>query len=245
MARVYLQKKGGEFVSVNGYVAWDGFRLMGYETCFFEYEGMDGLDLSADTVVHGSVGAVHRALIRLGCALPDLHPAPPELAPFYGRRMWEGTLGEVRAIEGPIFLKPLRAHKAFNGYVRKGELDDISRTAHLDDDFAVVLSEVVPIASEWRCFVLEGRCVGARPYAGLHDAPAPQIALVDRCIAALGARAPVAYSVDLARLVDGATVVIEVNDAYALGSYGLPSIPYAQMIEARWGELVAAEKTPR
>lgn len=237
MACVYLQKKGGEFASVNGYVAWDGFRLLGYELRSFEYEYVDDLPLDREIVVHGSVGAVHRALTRLGMDLPDMHPAPPELAPFYGRRVWEGTMKEVRKIEGPIFLKPLRIHKAFTGYVRKGDLDDISRTAHLDDDFEVVLSEVVPIASEWRCFVLEGRCVGARPYAGLYDAPTPHVKLVDRCIEALGAKAPVAYSVDLARLVDGTTVVVEVNDAYALGSYGLPSIPYAQMIEARWLQL--------
>jgi hypothetical protein len=237
MARVFLQKKAGEFVSINGYVAWDGFRLLGYELCFFEYDAIDQLPLDPETVVHGSVGAVHRALARMGRELPDLHPAPPALAPFYGRRVWEGTMAEARRQEGPVFLKPLRAHKAFTGYVRKGDLDDISRTAHLDDDFPVVLSEVVPIASEWRCFVLDGRCVGARPYAGLYNAPTPDPGLVHGCIEALGSGAPAAYSVDLARLVDGRTVVIEVNDAYALGAYGLPSIPYAQMIEARWGQL--------
>lgn len=239
MPRVYLQKKGGEFVSVNGYVAWDGFRLLGYELCFFEYESLDELPLDRETVVHGSVGAVHRALVRLGITKPDVPTAPVELAPFYGRRVWKSTMKEVRSTEGPIFLKPLHAQKAFTGYVRKGDLDDVSRTAHLEDDFAVLLSEVVPIVSEWRCFVLEGKCVGARPYAGHYDAPAPQIKLVDTCISALGEKAPVAYSIDLARLVDGSTVVVEVNDAYALGAYGLPSIPYAQMIEARWNQLTS------
>jgi hypothetical protein len=43
------------------------------------------------------------------------------------------------------------------------------------------------------------------------------------------------------RLNDGSTVVVEVNDAYALVSYGLPSIPYAQMIDARWQQMVAAK----
>lgn len=236
--KAYLQKKGGEFFSVNGYVAWDGFRLLGVETASFEYEQIDALPLTPETLVHGSVGAVHRALARLGVASPGLHPAPEALRPFYRRELSEATLGQVRAMSGPVFIKPLREHKRFTGYVRRGDLDDVSRTAHLDDDFAVIVSEVVPMISEWRCFVLEAKCVGARPYAGDPRAPSPEIALVDRCIEALGSEAPIAYSVDLARLVDGSTVVVEVNDAYALGSYGLPSIPYARMIEARWRQLV-------
>ncbi len=236
--KVYLQKKDGEFVSINGYAAWDGFRLLGVETASFTFEQLDELPLTPETIVHGSVGAVHRALARLGRPLPDLHPAPAALAPFYGRSIRESTLGEARAATGPVFIKPLRDHKRFTGYVRGRDLDDISRTAHLDDDFAIVLSEVVPIISEWRCFVLEGECVGARPYAGSFRAPGPDLSLVDACIAALGAGLPAACSIDLARLVDGSTVVVEVNDGYALGHYGLPALTYARMIEARWRQLV-------
>ena len=36
--------------------------------------------------------------------------------------------------------------------------------------------------------------------------------------------------------------MIEVNDAYSLGSYGLRSIPYVRMIEARWIEIVGEDE---
>lgn len=237
----YLQKKQGEFLSVNGYVAWDGLRLLGFECRFFEFEQIDELRLDRDTLVHGSVGAVHRALDKIGVARPNLHPAPPELRPFFGRWVREATLGDVRAMDTPVFVKPLREHKRFTGYVRRSELDDINRTSYLDDSFEVVLSEVVPMISEWRCFVLEQKCIGARPYAGLPTSPVPDVGVAIASIEALGRTAPVAYSVDIARLNDGSTVVVEVNDAYALGSYGMPSIPYAQMIDARWQQLVGAK----
>ena len=35
----------------------------------------------------------------------------------------------------------------------------------------------------------------------------------------------------------GKTLLVEVNDSYALGHYGLRTIPYARMIEARWEEM--------
>ena len=37
----------------------------------------------------------------------------------------------------------------------------------------------------------------------------------------------------------GYELVVEVNDAYALGAYGLPPLRYAAMIDARWAELRA------
>jgi hypothetical protein len=35
----------------------------------------------------------------------------------------------------------------------------------------------------------------------------------------------------------GETRLVEANDAYALGYYGLQSVLYARMIDARWEEL--------
>jgi hypothetical protein len=236
--RVYLQRKNGEFMRDSVYAAWDGFRLLGVETIGFEYEQIDELPLDRESLVVGGIGAVRRALARLGVAEPALHPAPPELRRFYGRRIWETTLAEVRQHQRPIFLKPLRAHKLFDGHVRRRELDDISRTAHLEEELPVLASEVVTFVSEWRCFVREGQCVGARPYRGDYRDPVPDMSLVEPCIAAFGRAAPAGYSLDLGRTIEGKTLVVEVNDGFSLGSYGLPSIPYAQLLEARWRELL-------
>jgi hypothetical protein len=48
---------------------------------------------------------------------------------------------------------------------------------------------------------------------------------------------PRAYSLDFGVLRTGETCLVEVNDAYALGHYGLQSVLYARMIDARWEEL--------
>lgn len=40
---------------------------------------------------------------------------------------------------------------------------------------------------------------------------------------------------------DGRTLLIEVNDGYALGCYGLFYIDYAKLLSARWAELTGTE----
>jgi len=41
---------------------------------------------------------------------------------------------------------------------------------------------------------------------------------------------------------DKETFIIEANDAYALGNYGLPAFEYSKMIESRWNEIFQKEK---
>lgn len=40
---------------------------------------------------------------------------------------------------------------------------------------------------------------------------------------------------------DGRTLLIEVNDGYSLGCYGLFYIDYAKLLAARWAELTGTE----
>lgn len=236
--QAYLQRKGGELTNANTFNANEGLRLLGVETIGLEAHELETLPLSKDTLVCGYVGIVHRALERLGVPLPQLHPAPPALASFYGRSIRATTLGEVRSLAAPIFVKPLYRHKAFTGHVRRGELDDLNRTALLEDDFDVRVSDVVDFVSEWRCFILRGQCVGAKPYAGDVRAISPDWRVLDGSLVALGKSLPAACSIDLGITREGATLVVEMNDGYALGAYGLAPVPYAQMLEARWLEIV-------
>lgn len=242
--RAYIQSKDGEPTNANTFQAREGFRLLGVETVLFDVAELDTLPLTPATIVCGYVGVVHRALERLGLPTPDLHAAPLALRPLFGRAIRETTLGEIRGMVVPIFVKPLSQHKAFTGHVRRGELDDLHRTSHLPDEFEVLISDVVRFVSEWRCFVVNGRCVGARPYAGEVLPSTPDWSVLHRAIAAFGDTAPAGYTIDLGVLEDGSTSIVEVNDGYALGAYGLPPIPYAELLEARWIELVAGITTP-
>lgn len=62
-----------------------------------------------------------------------------------------------------------------------------------------------------------------------------------RAAVAAYAEAPVAYSLDFGVTADGRTLLVEANDAFALGAYGLEPVVYARMLEDRWLELVGVE----
>ena len=66
----------------------------------------------------------------------------------------------------------------------------------------------------------------------------PDMSIAEQAIQAFSKEAPCAYALDLGITDDGRTLVVEVNDAYALGSYGAPAVPYVQMVIDRWVEIV-------
>lgn len=53
--------------------------------------------------------------------------------------------------------------------------------------------------------------------------------------------APAGYGIDFGVTADRRTLLVEVNDGYALGCYGLQHDLYAQLLSARWSELVGVE----
>jgi hypothetical protein len=104
------------------------------------------------------------------------------------------------------------------------------------EDTAVWCAEPVQLVAEWRCFVRYGRILDVRPYKGdwrAHFDPA----VVDAALAAYAPEAPAAFSLDVGCTATGATVVVEVNDGYALGAYGLMPLAYAKFLSARWAQM--------
>jgi hypothetical protein len=244
ITRVIVQKQRGEFVSPNAFAAWRGFTERGFETGFFEWPDLrdGGVAVEPSTLVVGGAGAVTHALRRLGLATPTIDDLPEPLAAFRGRRVWQSTLGEIRAAchahGPPVFVKPLRDTKAFPARVVAG-LRDVLSLANLPDEMPVLASEPVAFASEWRFFVLRGRVVGAGAYAG-QPLSFPDAVVVHDALAAWAGSAPVGYGIDFGVASDGRTLLVEVNEGYALGALGLAPTLYSEILEARWRQLMSA-----
>ncbi len=242
--KIFLQREGGEFSNINYLTAWLGFKEFGYEVQFFEWKEIDRLPLAREHIVTGGIPAVMRCLERLGIPLPQLSNMPEELTPFAGRKFWWGTLADARNRTtekdfAPFFMKPQPSdRKLFNGQV-VGGFRDLLPTANLPAETPVFGSEVVNFVSEYRVFVLRGDIVGCKHYKGDFRRMI-DFKIVDSAIAAFRS-APVAYGIDFGILDDGQTVLVEVNDSYSLGCYGLGQTRYAAMIEARWNEMVGLQ----
>lgn len=232
----YIQKKDGEFINDTAYSMWYGCRLLGIHTVSFTIDEIDSIEVTKGTLVHGWIGAVRRGLARLGIEDPHVSSAPEELLPYFGRKIWTTTLGEVRSGKRGMFIKPLKQHKLFNGHVMHGEIRDLIQTASYDDEVEVMASEVVNFETEYRCFINNKTVIGCKNYCG-DFTKMIDIDIVLRCIDAYKS-APISYSLDMGLTDDGRTLPVEVNDAFALGSYGLSSVLYARMVEDRWIEMV-------
>jgi len=70
------------------------------------------------------------------------------------------------------------------------------------------------------------------------------VAVLERAVREGKKTMPNAYCLDLGFVdkaeswdVSSGTILIEANEGYALGSYGLASLVYARFLEARWEEL--------
>lgn len=238
MRTVYLEKNEvtGEFITGNVYDAWVGFKNLGYDCVPFTYKQMDFLDISKETIVNGYIRSAQKAFNIIGCDTPNEVSIPDELVEFTNRKIWTSTLGEIRENEPNCFIKPLKGQKLFTGHVRDGNMGYLIQTAGLLDSTEVLCSEVVYFITEWRGFVLNKELVGLKHYKG-DFATIPDSKTINEAINKYDS-APVAYSIDMGITIDGKTVLIEVNDAFALGSYGLDSDIYVSMIEARWDEIV-------
>jgi hypothetical protein len=236
-----LSDAEGKPYSANGAVAAQGFKHLGYTVRWFTRDELPQLDVQWDTPVVAGVGTVLKALQKLGIEPPVHQTLPAVLAPFFGRKCWRSTLGELRQ-EGvfPVFLKPYEDTKRFTGFVAKSAADIDAIPSHTGDetlapDYAVLAQEPVCFRSEWRTFVLRGRVVGTALHTG-DPTLFPNAHIIRQTIAAYDP--PLAgYSADFGVTDDGRTLLIEINEGYSLGSGHLKANQYADLLRSRWEEM--------
>ena len=215
---VYIrQSKLPSEVSINKYNAQVGAYLQGEEVILYQ-SFSEIKQLTSDDTVVDYITETRALLKMMGLNVP-VYDYPIELNEFYGRKIYAGILGEIVNIPDNWgkFIKPKAGSKVFTGRVVNGTRDLIG--IGLPFDYPIWISEVVEFIAEWRCFVLDGQVLDVRPYTGDYHAHFDP-SVIDKAISCWK-DAPVAYGLDIGVTRDGRTLVVEVNDGYALGNYGL------------------------
>lgn len=236
--KVYIQSyQNGIPHNYNFMNAWQGFREMGFE--ILPFSDMETLRTSEkNDIVVGYVNTVRNRLFDFGIITPEMD-YPKELEKYLGRKIWQTTMANVSNDPScwPVFVKPLE-DKQFTGVVVHSTKDLIGCGIEgVNQD--VYCSEIVDFVAEWRCFVRYGKILSIRPYKGdwrcHYDASVIENAVREY------ENAPNGYAIDFGLTKDGRTLLIEVNDGYALGCYGLYYLDYAKLLSARWAELTSTE----
>ncbi len=211
-----------EITSENTYIAFFGFSVLGWEVVFYEEKPPTGI-LKEDVVI-GWISQVHAGFKNIGIEPPAALDYPDEIQKYLNRKIWQGSLHNIYTDESlwPVFVKPVKG-KQFDGKLITS-LKDLTGLGS-QEDRAIWCSEPVEFISEWRCFVLYGKLIDSRNYKGDFKI-SPDFNIIESCINDYGVTK------------SGITSLIEVNDAFALGNYGLNHLKYAKMISARWSEIV-------
>lgn len=236
--KVYIQSDKNQIPhNYNFMNAYQGFREMGFEIVrFCDKEKLRESD--REDVVVGYVDTVRERLYDFGFLTPEID-YPDELQKYLGRKIRKTTMNEVSddPTKWPVFVKPIE-DKQFTGVVVHSPKDLIGcGIPGVNQD--VYCSEVVDFAAEWRCFVRYGKILSVRPYKGdwrkQYDHRVIENALKDF------SSAPAGYAADFGITHDGRTLLVEINDGYSLGCYGLLHIDYAKLLSARWAELTSTK----
>jgi hypothetical protein len=149
------------------------------------------------------------------------------------------TLGEAhnRVKSGEkLFIKPTKI-KLFTGLVLDGSLYSELGGVPLDSEVMAYKPFDKNLVSEWRVYIHNNKIVDSRNYSGDFKI-SPDYKFVESVIVDNKLDFPVAYTIDVGIFSDGDMVVIEFNDMWAIGNYGMPNDLYLRLLTDRYFEIV-------
>ena len=256
MGKVYLKTKFDNEMkieiphNVNIANAMYGFRELGAE--IIPYHKIDEIydRVNREDIVLDYIDQCNSIFSKFGIE-PSIPDYPKVMDKFLGRKIWKDTINSISRSEekwsAGYFVKPVR-NKVFTGKIISS-ISDLVGCGNYSEDYDVLVSEPLDICAEWRCFILYDEIVDVRPYGLLLDIGRKSyryhydFKVLDSMMEAFISweKRPTACSLDICVIKDGQTLLVEINDAYSLGCYGLASVFYAKLISARWSELLGVK----
>ena len=234
--RAYIHGFQGKAYNSDCQAAYDGFQQLGIEAILFTTNEEFDTRNPEDVVVGGTIMIWH-VLNQRGITA-EHYDYPEELMDFRGRRIWRSRLKDLREEQFPVFIKPVE-EKIAPGIVVRSWADIQEEYGLIDPETEIYCSEPVEFISEWRCFLLYGQIIGIQFYYGDRAAEYDR-SVVDAAVKAFP-NMPAGCALDFGVTNDGRTLLIEMNDGYSLGTYGLKPTLYARLLTARWAELNKTE----
>lgn len=226
---------------------WEVANKLGFQnvTPFYKKHLMQRkLKIQKGDFIMGEIPVMLSAMKQLGIKY-HYNDYPESLQKYLHRKVWTSTMKEVRQrlyddLDGELelglgwFIKPKDKLKRFTGFVCS-IIDDLQFVNGAGNQTKLWCSEPVIFISEYRCPVINGKVMG------MYAAPGKDGKLPDRIVVEQMAKdfvdAPSAYALDVGVLHTGETALIEVNDGFSLGRYGIPADVYTQLLQTRWSEL--------
>ena len=235
----FIEIKNNLPVNTDIMCAVDGLEYLGYDIRTYTKEDIISekyLLLYNKSPFIGSISSITSILRRIE-KLPEPIDFPESNYNFIGREIFKNKLSVVlekfKSDNIPVFIKPVKT-KLFDGSV----LSNIDRISYFSENLNedVFVSPIVNIVSEWRTYIHNGKIVDCRNYKGDFKL-FPDFNFIEDNIKAYK-NSPVSYTIDIGILDNNKNIVVEFNDFWSIGSYGLDSEIYANMLVDRWFEMI-------
>lgn len=184
-------------------------------------------------IVVGSVEQCVQWLAQNNYNVPELIDVRP-FEEFMGRTTKVMDISEANIIckDTPIFIKPASAIKAFTGFVADSPFTlQVWSNGYKGE---VIVQPVIEIVSEYRLYINCHTIIGMKHYRGDCLAVFDRV-LIEKCVdVSYKVLYNHSYTLDFGVLEDGSTVLIEINDAWAIGNYGLEPMDYYLFVRNCW-----------
>lgn len=244
--KAFIQELGNGRLDIEEQLVAETLHRKGIPFSFFTAKRIRRRQLPLDehSLVVGNIPCILGALKQLNIPTPALNDYPVCLQSFLHRQIWQSTLSELatRLEQGDypaLFAKPCSRRKQFTGATFQSEAD-LAQASGISKHEKLICSEVVHWRSEFRVYVVRSQIRGIHHYEG---DPLIQVNqdVVEDAIRILNesGEAYAGYAIDFGVLDSGKTALIEMNDGFAVGAYGVSAQDYTDMVWARWEELLS------
>lgn len=215
--------------------AISGFKQMGFNIIEVDNVGDIPLEsLTRETIPVGGIGFVKDSSGKLGLTQPHKLGYPECLKDFLGREIGISNIDVITVDKFPIFIKPAEEEKFFTGKLIRQQYDLIG--CRPQENIKVYHSKPINFLVEYRGYVQFGKLVDCRYYKGDFRKNI-NYNVVKKAIEIFENEHPNkynAYSIDFGLTDKDQTFLVEMNDAFSLGNYGLLPINYAKFLYSRW-----------
>lgn len=235
--KAYLQSFNDDWFDDFIFIAKPWLERRGFKIVRFDdsKNPIESFVVTTDDIVIGSVEATQSAFNVIGVEIPKYIGYPESMNSFYGRKIEVTTVGNVRNCECPIFIKPKNDVKLFTGEVISNDGYRDLFLSNLSDDLEIYTSPVIDIISEYRCSVNHGKLLGIKHYIGDFTV-FPDVSVINDMIECYDGDEK-SYALDVGITAEGETILVEINDYWAIGSYGLDGRTYTKCLIDRWYQI--------
>jgi hypothetical protein len=229
--------------------------------CSIAYHGLEEIDAEVDLIpiwlslyredfekYDVCIGGVHDcqwALHKMGITFYLIPCYPELLGIFMGRAIEVVSFQDlIKNMEhyttyGHRFVKPVQP-KRFQAFLTSDK-DALDMLYNVEPGTQAYVSEIVKFTSEWRVYVRLNRIVRICHYSG-NPLVFPNTVVIRAMIDAW--TGPCCYALDVGVIGDR-TSLVEVNDFYSIGNYGLFPQEYIEMLTLRWAQITGKDPFPK